>query len=214
MGALSNSYLVQSAQSRNLPTLNIDALLHHLNHILPTPTQRNAQKVKLANKPVTTVSIVRDIASTSRPVLQRTMLNHTAGDRPLQCICARLNCEVGQRNLKAVTRAQVRQTEVAGAHAFGGDLQLVVAAVVAFLPLQFFIVADQEGGLVVGFDERGVGAEGRVGGDGLGCDCQFCGVCLAGSLRWLLPTCTSKFCAQRSSACGRVVFGVIEPDEI
>jgi hypothetical protein len=45
-------------------------------------------------------------------------------------------------------------------HTLGRDLQLVVAAVVAFLPLQFLVVADQEGGLVVGFGEGGVGSEG------------------------------------------------------
>jgi hypothetical protein len=56
-------------------------------------------------------------------------------------------------------------------YTLGGDLELVVAAVVAFLPLQFLVVADQEGGLVVGFGEGGVRAEGGVGGDGWGCDC-------------------------------------------
>jgi hypothetical protein len=70
------------------------------------------------------------------------MLDHAASDRPLQRIGARLDGEVGQRDLQAVARAQVRQAEVAGADVLGGDLQLVVAAVVAFLPLQFFVVAD------------------------------------------------------------------------
>jgi hypothetical protein len=109
---------------------------------------------------------VRNIASTRSPVLQRTVLNHTASNRPLQGISTRLDGEVGQRDLEAVASAQVRQAEVASLHTLGRDLQLVVAAVVAFLPLQFFIVADQEGGLVVGFGEGGVGAEGGVGGDG------------------------------------------------
>ena len=134
--------------------------------ILPTPTQRNPQKVKLANKPVPTVRIMRNIAPTNSPVLQRTMLNRAARNRPLQRIRARLDGEVRQRDLQAVACSQVRQAEVAGADVFGGDLQFVVAAVVAFLPLQLFVVADQEGGLVVGFDEGGVGAERGVGGDG------------------------------------------------
>jgi hypothetical protein len=85
---------------------------------------------------------MRNIAPTHTPILQRAMLNHTARDRPLQRIGARLDGEVGQRNLQAVTGPQVRQAEVAGADAFVGDLQLVVAAVVAFLPLQFFVVTD------------------------------------------------------------------------
>jgi hypothetical protein len=139
-------------------------------HFLPTPTQRNPQKVKLANKPVPAVSIVRNVASTSSAVLQRTVLNHTASDRPLESISTRLDSKVGQRDLVAVASAQVRQAEVAGLHTLGRDLQFVVAAVVAFLPLQFLVVADQEGGLVVGFGEGGVGAEGGVGGDGWGCD--------------------------------------------
>ena len=134
--------------------------------ILPTSTQRNPQKVKLANKPVPTVRIMRNIAPTNSPVLQRTMLNRAARNRPLQRIRARLDGEVRQRDLQAVACSQVRQAEVAGADVFGGDLQFVVAAVVAFLPLQLFVVADQEGGLVVGFDEGGVGAERGVGGDG------------------------------------------------
>ena len=94
------------------------------------------------------------------------MLNRAARNRPLQRIRARLDGEVRQRDLQAVACSQVRQAEVAGADVFGGDLQFVVAAVVAFLPLQLFVVADQEGGLVVGFDEGGVGAERGVGGDG------------------------------------------------
>jgi hypothetical protein len=114
---------------------------------------------------------MRDIAPTSSPVLQRTVFYHTASDRPLQSISACLDGEVGQRDLEAVACAQVRQAEVAGLYTLGGDLELVVAAVVAFLPLQFLVVADQEGGLVVGFGEGGVGAEGGVGGDGWGCDC-------------------------------------------
>jgi hypothetical protein len=157
---------------------------HSPSHTLPTPTQRNPQKVKLANKPLPTVSIVRNIAPTHSPILQRTMLNRAARDRPLQRVSARLDSEVGQRDLQAVARAQVRQAKVAGADVLGGDLQLVVAAVVALLPLQFFVVADQKGGLIVGFDEGGVGAEGGVGGDGWGCGASAFGGVLAMVCSW------------------------------
>ena len=108
---------------------------------------------------------MRNIAPTNRPILQRTMLNLPASNRSLQSIRSRLNGEICQRDLEAVAGTEVRQAEVAGAHVLGGDLQLVVAAVVAFLPLQLFVVAEQEGGLGVCFSERGVGAEGGVGGD-------------------------------------------------
>ena len=62
---------------------------------------------------------MRNIAPTNSPVLQRTMLNRAARNRPLQRIFARLDGEVSQRDLEAVARSQVRQAEVAGEHTLG-----------------------------------------------------------------------------------------------
>ena len=62
---------------------------------------------------------MRNIAPTNSPVLQRTMLNRAARNRPLQRIRARLDGEVSQRDLEAVARSQVRQAEVAGEHTLG-----------------------------------------------------------------------------------------------
>ena len=62
---------------------------------------------------------MRNIAPTNSPVLQRTMLNRAARNRPLQRIRARLDSEISQRDLEAVARSQVRQAEVAGEHTLG-----------------------------------------------------------------------------------------------
>ncbi len=107
--------------------------------------------------------IIRRIRHHRLPQLQSTILHHTSTRTrvSLESIRPVQNCEIGQTNLIRIAIDNCGQTEIARIDRVMADLELEVAAVIEFRPLEFTIVLDQMGAGVVGGGDRNVLASGR-----------------------------------------------------
>lgn len=126
--------------------------------------------------------------------LQRPVLHHTTAHRrvPLQLVGATQDREVRQADFVRVPVDDGGKAEVVGRDATLADLQLEVAAVVDFRPLQLAVGADQEAAGVVGFGEGDVLAVRAGAGDGG----------------------AGEFDADRAGSRRHVVGVVVQPDEV
>ena len=81
----------------------------------------------------------------------------------VQSVLSTQDREVGEGDLIGVAVNDRRHAIVTGVHCLGSDVQLVVASIVDFLPLEFAIGSDKPFGRLHGFGEGDVGPVWRRG---------------------------------------------------
>ena len=138
---------------------------------------------------------IRDIRLLCHASLHETILHRRIDHTPIisvQSIFPRHDCKVGQRNLIRIAIHDRRHPEVVRLHGRLRDMQLVVAAIVEFLPLQLAVSGDEPFRGLHALGDGDVGAVRAGRGDGR----------------------AGEFDTDGAGACDWVVGVVIEPDEV
>lgn len=96
------------------------------------------------NKPLSGHGVMRQVRHDNIAPLQNTVFHSPARDGPTQPVRSRLDSEIGEADFISIPRQQAREAEVLGFDLLRRNVKLVVASIVALLPLQLFIVSDQQ----------------------------------------------------------------------